>query len=165
MHGYLFCCRGVRSSIGRGRYIAREKAEILMSFRPSGVLAVIGGLAWLSKVWLIWMNGGTGTTSGVVGLLFITGAVCIAVAGGLAAWRLAAGISPWRRMVALIAACFALVALVDLPILVGWWILGPVWIAEELGILLTSLLALAAGAFWIIRGPRDRGAVSTTVRG
>ena len=136
-----------------------------MSFRASGVLAVIGGLAWLTKVWLIWMNGGTGTTSGVVGLLFTAGAVCIAVAGGLTAWRLAAGTSPWRRMVALIAACVALLALVDLPILVGWWILGPVWIAEELGILLTSLLAVVAGTYWIVRGPRGRGAVVRTVHG
>jgi hypothetical protein len=61
----------------------------IMIVRISGALAVIGGLAWLAKVALMWANGGTATTGGVVGLLFLAGGMCLALAGGLrACWMI-----------------------------------------------------------------------------
>lgn len=135
-----------------------------MFFRISGALAVIGGLAWLAKVALIWANGGTGTTGGVVGLLFLTGGICIALAGGLRAWYLAGIAKVWRRVLATLAYVVVLILLVDLPILIGWQIFGRVWVAEELGIILTALLALGLGAYWIIRGFRMKDTALKTAR-
>jgi hypothetical protein len=134
-----------------------------MFFRISGALAVIGGLAWLAKVALIWANGGTGTTGGAVGLLFLTGGTCIVLAGGLRAWYLAGNAKVWRRVLASLAFVVVLILMVDLPILIGWQIFGRVWVAEELGIILTALLALGVGAYWIIRGfgMRDAAALKT----
>jgi hypothetical protein len=48
-----------------------------MISRCSGALALLGGLARILKVALIWMNGGTEPTSGVVGILFLAGAVAL----------------------------------------------------------------------------------------
>ena len=132
--------------------------------RISGALAVIGGLVWLAKVALIWANGGTETTGGVVGLLFLMGGMCLALAGGLRAWFLVHDAQVWRRVLASLAFLALLILMVDLPILIGWQIFGTVWIADELGIILTALLALGCGARWMIRGPGTKDAVPKAVR-
>ncbi|GAA2199898.1 hypothetical protein GCM10009849_18160 [Sinomonas flava] len=123
-----------------------------MSLRVSGALAVIGGLAWLLKVALMWANGGTESTTGIVGFLFLVGITCIAMAGSVRAWFFSPSAKVWRRILAILAFLVALVLMVDLPILAGWQIFGRVWIAEELGIILTAFLALGVGARWLVRG-------------
>ena len=48
-----------------------------MATRVAGALAVLGGVAWLVKFALIWENGGSNTTDGLVGVLFDIGAIGI----------------------------------------------------------------------------------------
>jgi hypothetical protein len=48
-----------------------------------------------------------------------------------------------------------LVLIVDLPILIGWQLFGHVWISEELGIILTALIALGLGTQWLLHGFPD----------
>lgn len=115
----------------------------------SGALAVLGGLAWIAKIALIWSNGGTETTGGMVGFLFLSGSLSLAVAGILRAWFLAGTRKVWWRILASTASVILLILLVDLPILVGWQIFGTAWIAEELGVILVAVLALGFGAQWI----------------
>lgn len=123
-----------------------------MFFRVSGALAVAGGLAWLAKVALIWANGGTETTTGMVAVLFLIGAICLAVAASVRAWYLLGNANTWKRMLMSLAFIAVLILMVDLPILIGWQIFGAVWIAGELGIILTALVGLVLGAHWLIRG-------------
>lgn len=43
----------------------------------------------------------------------------------------------------------AFFAAVDLPILVGWRLFGRTWLAEEVGVLLTGVLTVALGQWWL----------------
>jgi hypothetical protein len=39
--------------------------------------------------------------------------------------------------------------------LVGWWLIGRTWVAEELGIVLTAVAALVVGVRWATVGWRE----------
>jgi hypothetical protein len=123
-----------------------------MVSRCSGALSVLGGLAWILKFALIWMNGGTETTQGVVGILFVAGAISLALADGVRAWYLPDTAKVWPRILAALAFLAALVLMVNLPILIGWKLWGRLWIAEEVGVILTALIAVGLGIKWLIRG-------------
>ena len=123
-----------------------------MPFRIAGVLAVVGGVAWLVKLALIWQNGGTNTTDGLVGVFFGIGAVGILLAAGIRGWYAPArGILRYRA-VALVAVVVSFVAAVNLPILLGWALFGRTWLAEEVGVLLTAVAALVLGTRWVTDG-------------
>jgi hypothetical protein len=122
-----------------------------MASRLVGALAVVGGVAWLVKVALIWQNGGTNTTDGLVGALFNVGAVAILLALTIRAWLASA--RPVRyRLLSVLAVTVAFVAAVDVPILIGWVLLGRTWLAEELGIILTAVAAVVLGIRWVTHG-------------
>lgn len=123
-----------------------------MASRIAGVLAVVGGAAWLVKFALIWQNGGTNTTEGLVGLLFDVGAIAILLALGVRAWC-----APRRgllryRPVAVLVVVVAFAAAVNLPILLGWVLLGRTWLAEEVGVLLTAVAVIVLGVRWATCG-------------
>jgi hypothetical protein len=61
------------------------------------------------------------------------------------AWQLTSSFHPAWRAAAASVALAVLVALVDVPILLGWLVLGHTWSAGEVGILLTALVAAAFG--------------------
>lgn len=115
-------------------------------------LALVGGLAWTLKFALVWMNGGTETTHGIVGILFLVDAISLALAGGVRAWCLPDPAKVWPRILAALAFLAALVLSVNLPILIGWQLWEHVWIAEELGVILTALTAVGLGTKWLVRG-------------
>ena len=122
-----------------------------MALRLAGALAVVGGAAWLVKVALIWQNGGTNTTDGLVGVLFTVGAVAILLALVVRVWS-ASDPQVRYRLLSVLAVAVAFVAAVDVPILLGWVLLGRTWLAEELGIILTAVAAVVLGTRWVIRG-------------
>lgn len=115
---------------------------------------MVGGVAWLVKVALIWGNGGTNTTEGMVGILFSIGAATIALAAGLRAWHSPSANRLWSRASAVLVALAAFVAAVNLPILLGWQIFGRTWFAEEVGVVATALLAILLGQQWLRFGFR-----------
>lgn len=125
-----------------------------MAFRIAGVLAVVGGAAWLAKIALIWENGGTNTTDGLVGVLFVVGAVGILLGAGIRAWHAPARGLLRHRTVALLAVVIAFAAAVNLPILLGWALLGRTWLAEEVGVMLTAVAAIALGTRGLSAGAR-----------
>ncbi len=128
----------------------------------AGVLAVIGGLAWLVKFALIWQNGGTNTTDGLVGVMFVVGAMAIMLALGVRAW-----FAPRRgllrhRPVAVLVVVFGFAAAVNLPIALGWILFGSSWLAEEVGVLLTAAAAIALGFRWSMSGVGAERTTTTT---
>ncbi len=130
-----------------------------MGTRVAGVLAVTGGVAWLAKVALIWRNGGTNTTDGIVGVLFDVGAVAILLALTIRVWVVPRSLR--FKLVAVLAVLLAFVAVVNVPIALGWLLFGQIWLAEEVGVLLTAVSAIVPGLRWAIRG-RERGRVATS---
>jgi hypothetical protein len=129
-----------------------------MALRLAGALAVVGGAAWLVKVALIWQNGGTNTTDGLVGGLFSVGAVSILLALTIRAWFAPARQVRYRLLsvLSVLAVVVAFVAAVNVPILLGWVLFGRTWLAEEVGVVLTAGVAVVLGARWVTRG-RDEG--------
>jgi hypothetical protein len=135
-----------------------------MRLRIPGVLAALGGLAWILKTAMMWANGGTEGSSGVVGLLFEIGIICIAMAGSVRVWFLVHTTKVWWRILAVLVFLVGLVLMIDLPILIGWQVLGHVWIAEELGIIIAALVALGAGIRWLLLGFGRASAAPNAVR-
>ena len=132
-----------------------------MASRVAGVFALVGGVAWLLKFVLIWENGGTNTTDGLVGVLFVIGAVGILLGAGIRAW-FAPGQGVLRyRLLLLLVVVAALAVAVNLPILLGWVLFGRTWLAEEVGVLLTAIGALVLGARWAVVGTRPASAAET----
>ena len=110
----------------------------------SSVFAAIGGACWIVKTLLIWANGGTNTTGGVVGLLFLAGAAFLAIAVALWAWRATTGRVVPLRIVAVGGALVGLFLAVNLPILVGYALIPGSWLAEEVGVVAVAVLAIVA---------------------
>ena len=132
-----------------------------MASRVAGVCALVGGVAWLLKLALIWENGGTNTTDGLVGVLFDIGAVGILLGAGIRAWFAPAQGVLRYRILRLLAVVTALAVAVNLPILLGWALFGRTWLAEEVGVLLTAIGALVLGARWAVVGTRPASAAET----
>lgn len=119
-----------------------------MATRVAGVLAIVGGVAWLVKFALIWQNGGTNTTDGLVGVLFDVGAVAILLALGIHAWCAPRQGLLRHRPIAVLVFVVAFAAAVNLPIVLGWVLFGRTWLAEEVGVLLTAVAAVVLGFRW-----------------
>lgn len=120
--------------------------------RLLGVLALVGGTAWLAKVVVVWANDGANTTEGVAGALFLVGLAAIAGAAVTRAWYLPRSPKILWRVLSAAGALVALLAAVNLPILLAWTVIGRTWFAEEAGIVLVAVLAVLVGARWIRRG-------------
>lgn len=133
-----------------------------MSSRIAGILALIGGLAWLVKFGLIWANGGTNTTGGLVGILFDIGAVGILLGAGVRVWYASDGALLRYRLLALGGVMVAFVAAVNLPIALGWALFGRTWLAEEVGVLLTAVAALVLGLWWMSATTRTTADVTAS---
>ncbi|MBF8289865.1 MAG: hypothetical protein HW391_833 [Chloroflexi bacterium] len=110
----------------------------------SSVLAAIGGVCWIVKTLLIWANGGTSTTDGVVGLLFLTGFASLAGAVGLWAWDATTGRAVALRSAATVCAVAGLFVAVNIPILIGYALIPGSWLAEEIGVVAVAILAIFA---------------------
>ena len=113
---------------------------------------MFGGVAWLVKIAWIWADGGAHATEGVAGFLFTLGAVTIVLAVVIRAWHAPPHGRSWQHALAAVVAVVAFALLVNVPILVGWQLFGRTWYAEEVGVLLTALLAVALGGRWVRGG-------------
>jgi hypothetical protein len=118
----------------------------------ASVAALVGGVAWLVKVGLIWGNGGTNTDGGLVAVCYILGLLALGVALLAGGYSVVATAPVWLRVV------------VSLAVLaLGWIIFGSIdsaakglysgddWLRDELGILVSAALALVGGAVGLLR--------------
>ena len=120
--------------------------------RVASVAGILGGLLWLVKAGLIWGNGGTNTDEGIVAVFYLAGLLVLAVAALAAGYAVVTTAPIWLR------------ALVSVATLALFWILfsvidsaahavysGDGWLDDELGIVVTAVLALLAGLIALAR--------------
>jgi len=113
--------------------------------RPARLLALTGGLIWIVKTVLIWQNGGTNRYGGTVGLLFMIGAVLLAAATVTWTWRATRDRPILARGGLLLGALIVLFLAINLPILVGQALFARSGLADEFGVILVAVAAIAAG--------------------
>jgi len=113
--------------------------------RPARLLALTGGLIWIVKTVLIWQNGGTNRFDGTVGLMFMIGAVLLAAATVIWAWRATRDRPVLARGGLLLGALVVLFLAINLPILLGQVLFPRSWLADEVGVILVAAAAIAAG--------------------
>jgi hypothetical protein len=119
------------------------------------VAALVGGLAWLVKVALIWGNGGTNLDEGAVSAMYLVGLVGLVVASAAAGAALTGTRPLWVRALAgvLGVAAFVLVSEVLDAVLSPLAAEGS-WQREEVAIVATALLALGAAAGAVLSSRR-----------
>ena len=131
------------------------------SRRLAAVAWLVGGVAWLVKLTLIFANGGTNTNEGIVGVAFFVGVLALVVAGAASGFTL---LRRWGIWAAAIGVPIGAVAT-----LVGFSVIDGVlqsvvpasgWFEEEVGILGTAVVALLLGLALLARG-RTKGAASS----
>jgi hypothetical protein len=123
---------------------------------------LVGGLAWLAKVGLIWANGGSNTDQGVVAVMYLLGLLGLAAASAAAGVALTAGRPVVLRVLGGAAGVIAFVVVFS--------VLDPVlsplaaqdsWMRAEMQILgaavLALLLVLVAVTVARRTGPSGRG--------
>lgn len=130
----------------------------MMARRIATGAALVGGVAWLVKVALIWGNGGTNLDEGVVGAMYLVGALSLLVASAASGAALLGGRPSWLRAVA--AAAGIAVFILGSSLLDA--LLSPLaaegsWQREEVAIVTMAVIALAGAAVGLVglgRGSR-----------
>lgn len=123
--------------------------------RVASVAGVLGGVSWLAKVGLIWANGGTNTDEGIVAVLYLAGLLVLAIAALAAGYAVVTTAPIWLRVVvsvATLALFWILYSVIDSAAQAMYS--GGGWLDDELGIVVTAVLALLVGLVALAR--RDR---------
>lgn len=114
--------------------------------RIASFAAVVGGVGWLAKVFLIWLSGGENTDEGLVGILDIVGWAAFAVALAAAGYTLVERAPVWLRGVVAVAT--------PLLVLMVWMLLdqgvkgvygGESWFRDEVSVLVAAVIAVLMG--------------------
>jgi hypothetical protein len=130
----------------------RGKLSRMDPRRIASIAAVVGGVGWLARVVLIYLNGGEETDTGLVGIMFLVGlgAGCVALAA--AGYTLVEKAPVWLRGVVAIAT--------PLLVLMVWALLDQgikavytkdTWLREELDIILAAIIAVIMGLWGLGR--------------
>lgn len=124
--------------------------------RIASSAAVVGAVAWLTKVGMIWANGGANTDGGLVGVMSLVGLLGMVVALGAAGYTLVETAPVWLRAIVVVAT--------PVLVLMVWVLLGEGikagytaegWLRDEINIVLAAVLALGLGAWALTRGRRS----------
>jgi hypothetical protein len=108
--------------------------------RIASIAAVMGGIGWLAKVGLIWLDGGE-TDSGLVTILDVAGWALFAVALAAAGYTLVERAPVWLRAVVAVMVWM----LLDQGIKAVYP--GESWLRDEVSVLVAALIAIGLG-FW-----------------
>lgn len=114
--------------------------------RVASITALLGGIAWFTKVGMIWFNEGENTNSGVIGMLDIAGWALFAIALGAAGYTLVEKAPVWLRGVVAIATMLLVLmlwVLVDQGIKAVYP--GDSWLRDEVSVLVAAVIAILMG--------------------
>ena len=135
----------------------RGKLHAMAASKIASIAALIGGACWLTKVALIWANGGSNTDDGLVGVMFFVGLGFLVLALAAGGYALVATGPIWLRGVVSVA----------LPVMVSmvWQVIDDLikaiyteenWLQGELNIILAALIAVSLG-LWKVRRSSSGG--------
>lgn len=136
--------------------------------RIASTAAVLGGLAWLARVVLVWMSVDQTGDAGVPGALFWAGLAALALGLAAGGYTLVETAPLWLRGVVTIA--------VPLLVFMIWVLLGQAidavytaddWLREELDVAVAGVIALLLGVWGFTRrGPgREQSDPPPSARG
>jgi hypothetical protein len=109
--------------------------------------AVIGGIGWISKILIMWAQGGPDTESIPEALAFFTGLIGISVAGAAAAWVLASDAGKYLRILAVVVGFLVPMVVVGIyQTALGALLPDAGWFRDESIFLILGIIALALGA-------------------
>ncbi len=127
----------------------------------AGSLLIVGGLAWVAKLWVIVATDGRVVATGAAGAFFDLGLYCLLVGSTGLGVRLTAGQEPALRVAAAVGSpvaffvSFALFSIVGYALVAaGRAVVGgalPAYLLGEGGIFLAAVAWLAVGA-WLLVG-------------
>ena len=121
--------------------------------RIAASAAVVGAVAWLTKVGMIWANGGANTDEGLVGVMYLIGLLGVVVALGASGYTLVETAPVWLRAIVVVAT--------PVLVLMVWTLLDQAikavyteegWLRDEVNIVLAAVLALGLGVWALTRG-------------
>ena len=114
--------------------------------RIASIAAVLGGVGWLAKVFLLWLDGGEETDASLVSELALFGWALLALALMAAGYTVVEKAPVWLRGVVAVATA--------LLVLMLWQLLdqgikatydGETWIREELSVAVAGVIAVIMG--------------------
>jgi hypothetical protein len=133
---------------------------VVSAVRVVFVAGLVGSIAWLVKVALIWGNGGTNTDEGLVAVCYLIGFVGLVVACAAGGAWLTAGRPTWLRAVASIGGVVAFFVMFNLlDLLLSPLTSGGHWFQDEVEILVAATITLALA---IVARPRRTDSAGVT---
>lgn len=141
----------------------------------AGTLLVVGGLAWISKLWVVVTTDGRVVATGAAGAFFDLGLYALLVGSTGLGVRLAMGQEPAMRTFVAVGALVAFFFSFALFTAIGYALVAagravvgdalPAYLLEEGGIFIAAVVWLAVGV-WLLVGVTlrggDRGAAQAT---
>lgn len=135
--------------------------------RIASVAALVGGVAWLLKIGLLYLSDGVNTESGLVGYAEIVGWAALFVSLAAAGYTLVETAPVWLRGV--VAICTPLLVLMVWALLdqaVKAMYGGQSWFRDEVSILVAAVIAIIMALWGFGRHrPEDHFAPPAPVRG
>jgi hypothetical protein len=132
--------------------------------RIPGTVVAAGGVLWLAKLIVIVSTDGRVIDDGAAAVLYLFGLVVLATGSALIGYWLTEGYGALMRIAAGILGVAGFVVVFLLFDAIGSFLVGqrgPAYAADEAGIFLTTVLALAIGAWLWLRA--SSGAEARTV--
>jgi hypothetical protein len=118
----------------------------------ASVAALVGGVAWLANVGLIWGNGGENTDGGLVAVSLVLGIVALGVAVLAGGYSTVTTAPLWLRMlVSLAALALGWIVFASIDSAAKGAYAGDGWLGDELGVLICAVIALIAGTAGLLR--------------
>ncbi len=131
------------------------------SRRLAAVAWLVGGVAWLVKLTLIFANGGSNTDEGIVAVVFFAGVLALVVAGAASGFTLGRRWGTWAAVIGVpIGAAATLVGISAVDSVLKAIVPASGWYEDEVGILGAAVISLLLGLALLKRG-RSSGAPSS----
>lgn len=125
--------------------------------RIASIGAVVGGLAWVARVLLSWLDDGS-TDGGLATAMFLVGALALVVASAAAGYTLVEHAPLWLRVVVVVALPLLLIALfAAVDDAVRTLTSEDGWVRGNLTVLVAALIALVVGGLKVRGSGRDAG--------
>lgn len=118
----------------------------------AGAFALLGAVAWLARVALVWNDPARETEGGILGACSVVGAICLALALLVGGYATVTSAPIWLRILVSVATlALGLVLFTALDDAARALHSGGNWLEDELGLLVAGVLMLLLGLVGLLR--------------